>query len=136
MKKEKGKRVNFMMETTEERAILIILSHGSHGSISNAFREALSYILRREVLQRKGLDIVTKNFLTHEIREKIINGQSIYEIALELNEDRECPKKENIPHSEKCEKSQPNERHDQNFFDEDEIIVKDSWEGVFGDVIY
>jgi len=138
MKKVKGKRVNFMMETAEERAILTILSQGLRGSISNAFRESISYILRAEVLQRKGLDIVTKNFLTHEVREKIINGQSIYQIALELSEDDECSIKENASHGKKSEieKCKSIEKHEQKKFTEDEIIVKDSWESSFGDVIY
>ena len=82
------KRVAVIIDSPEIESIVTILRDSpKHGSIGNAFRIALEHMMTPQMLARKDVKMLTKHFLSDEMRERIIAGENINAIAYDIEQN-------------------------------------------------
>ncbi|MEA1973671.1 MAG: hypothetical protein U9N34_10345 [Candidatus Cloacimonadota bacterium] len=97
------------MNGEEIEAIIVILREKGSGAITRAVETGLTWLVDPETLKEKGSPF-SAHYLSHQIRERILSGESILDIANEIrNKNVEPedlnkvlkPSKEFLPSGEK-----------------------------------
>lgn len=109
MKKEE--RLNVKTEDENLKAMIIIIRDRGKGSITRATETAFSWLLDPETLKEKGAPF-SLHYLSPEIRERILKGESIIDIANEISETKEAPDDPNKTFQPKAEISSSSKSDD------------------------
>ncbi len=118
MKKEE--RLNIKTEDEALKAMFIIVKDRGRGSVKGAIGTAFSWLFDPETLKEKGAPF-SSHYLSPQHRERILNGESIIDIANEISEAKEAPddpnktfiSKENISSSSEGDKKKSGEKKEE-----------------------
>ncbi len=83
-------RINVRTEDEILEAITIIIKERGRGSITGAVGTSFTWLLDPKTLEERGASFST-HYLSPKIRERILNGESVVDIANEIRESKKAP---------------------------------------------
>lgn len=105
---EKLERLNVKTGDEVLKAIFIIIKERGRGSVTGAIGTSFSWLLDPKTLEEKGASF-SSHFLSPKIRERILSGESLIDIANEISETKKAPENLNKTFKPKAEISPLNE---------------------------